>query len=263
MNGNFVTIATFTSIFEADMAKSLLEDSGFEVLLLNERMMSIYPSMAGNMYKIMLQVMADAEAEASLLLQNLDDTYLATEVLKRESALLEGHFCLTSGKHSNRYIEKISILQNPEAVETLCKRLVAHLEAYEFDTVIGPAYGGIVLAYEVARLMGKSFIFTQRKDAEMTIRPGFNLSKVKQAVVIEDILTTGGSIFEVISCVKRYDIEIQAIGVLVNRSPGTVDFGIPLHSLLAMEVPAWDPQQCELCKLGVPLSKPGSSDKSK
>ncbi|HOH96674.1 MAG TPA: orotate phosphoribosyltransferase [Candidatus Cloacimonadota bacterium] len=261
MTDTFVTIATYTSIFEAEMARSLLEDAGFEVLLLNERMMSMYPSMAGNMYKIMLQVLPAAETEATQLLQNLDDAYLTSEILKQEQALLEGHFCLTSGKHSNRYIEKISVLQNPEAVSTLCKRLALHLEEYDFDTVVGPAYGGIVLAYEVAKLLGKGFIFTQRKENEMVIRPGFKLENVKRAVIIEDILTTGGSITEVITCLERYNIELQAIGVLVDRSSGKLDFGIPLHSLLAMDVPAWEPDSCEMCRLGIALTKPGSSDK--
>jgi len=261
MDATMTTIATYTDIFEAEMAKSLLEEAGFEVVLLNERMMSMYPSMAGDMYMMELQVQQDAEAEASDFLKNLDDAYITSEILKKEGALLEGHYSLTSGKHSDRYIEKIKVLQNPEATHTMCKRLAARLEEYDFDTVIGPAYGGIVLAFDVARILSKKFVFCQRKDGEMSFRTGFDLSKVKKAVVIEDILSTGGSINEVLAAIKKESIETVAIGLLVDRSGGALDFGIPLEALLSMEVPLWDPETCELCKLEVPLTKPGSSDK--
>jgi orotate phosphoribosyltransferase len=261
MDATMTTIATYTDIFEAEMAKSLLEEAGFEVVLLNERMMSMYPSMAGDMYMMELQVQKDAEEEASDFLKNLDDAYICSEILKKEGALLEGHFSLTSGKHSDRYIEKIKVLQNPDATHILCKRLAARLEEYEFDTVIGPAFGGIVLAFDVAKIMGKKFVFCQRKDGEMSFRTGFDLSSVKKAVVIEDILSTGGSINEVLASLKQEKIEAVAIGLLVDRTGGALDFGIPLEALLSMEVPMWDPEACELCKLGVPLTKPGSSDK--
>lgn len=261
MNESLVTIATFTDLFEAEMAKGFLEDAGFVAYLQNERILSIYPSMAGNMYMIQLQVLAEAEEEAKHLIHNLDDAYVTTEILKNEGALLEGHFLLTSGNHSNRYIEKIKVLQNPDATATLCKRLASRLEEYDFDTVIGPAYGGLVLAFEVARFLGKKFIFTQRKDGEMSFRSGFDLQKVGKAVIIEDILSTGGSINEVLACTKEKGIEVVAIGLLVDRTAGKLDFGIPLESLLSLEVPIWDPENCELCKLEIPLVKPGSSDK--
>lgn len=261
MDATMVTIATFTDLFEAEMAKSLLEEAGFEVVLLNERMMSMYPSIAGDMYMMELQVQKDAEEEAGDFLKNLDDAYVCSKILKKEGALLEGHFSLTSGKHSDRYIEKIKVLQNPEATHTLCKRLAARLQEYDFDTVIGPAYGGIVLAYDVARIMGKKFVFCQRKDGEMSFRAGFDLGSVKKAVVIEDILSTGGSINEVLALLQQERIEAVAIGLLVDRSAVGLEFGIPLEALLSLEIPMWDPEACELCKLEVPLQKPGSSDK--
>ncbi|MDD3096336.1 MAG: orotate phosphoribosyltransferase [Candidatus Cloacimonetes bacterium] len=261
MDITMVTIASFTDLFEAEMAKTLLEEAGFEVTLLNERMMSMYPSMAGDMYMMELQVQKEAEQEASDFLLNLDDAYICSGILKKEGALKEGHFCLTSGKHSDRYIEKIKVFQNPEATHTLCKRLAARLSEYDFDTVIGPAYGGIVLAYDVARILGKRFVFCQRKDGEMSFRAGFDLSTVHKAVLIEDILSTGGSINEVLTLLDKSGIPAVAIGLLVDRTAGAIDFGIPLEALLSMEVPLWDPETCELCKLGVPLSKPGSSDK--
>ncbi|MDD2596229.1 MAG: orotate phosphoribosyltransferase [Candidatus Cloacimonetes bacterium] len=261
MDTTMVTVASYTDLFEAEMVKALLQEAGFEVALLNERMMSMYPSIAGDMYMMQLQVPRDAEEQVKDFLLSLDDAYLCSEILKKEGALLEGHFSLTSGKHSDRYIEKIKVLQNPEATHTLCKRLAERLQDYDFDTVIGPAYGGIVLAYDVARVMGKKFIFCQRKDGEMSFRSGFDLGSVQRAVVIEDILSTGGSINEVLNAVKKENITVVAIGLLVDRTAGALDFGVPLEALLSMEVPLWDPEACELCKHGIPLVKPGSSDK--
>ena len=257
-----VTIASYTNPFEADLAKSLLEDFGFEVVLLNERMMSMYPSIAGDMYMIELQVPETEEEEAKRILTNLEDTDYVNHILTNEAALLEGHFLLTSGKHSNRYIEKIKVLQNPHAAHDLCKRLAKRLEDYEFDAVVGPAYGGIVLAFETAYLLGKGFLFTQRKDGIMSIRSGFDLHKIKKVAVIEDILSTGGSVREVMSCMANSGLEVVAIAVLVDRSGGKLEFGAPLESLFSIEIPAWEPAECELCKQGIPLVVPGSSDKT-
>jgi len=258
---DLITIASYANPFEAELAKSLLEDFGFEPVLLNERIMSMYPSIAGDMYMIQLQVPQSQEDEAKRILTNLEDTDYVSHILASENALLEGHFSLTSGKHSNHYIEKIKVLQNPHAAHDLCKRLAARLEDYEFDCVVGPAYGGIVLAFETAYLMEKGFIFTQRKDEKMVIRSGFDLSEVKKVAIIEDILTTGGSINEVIACLAEHNIEVAVIGVLVDRSGGKTEFPAPLESLLSLEIPTWEPENCELCQQGVPLTKPGSSDK--
>ncbi|MCK9584861.1 MAG: orotate phosphoribosyltransferase [Candidatus Cloacimonetes bacterium] len=261
MEDNLITISSYTDIFEAEMAKGFLEDSGFEVFLQNERILSLYPSMAGDMYMIELQVFADAEQEAKTLLEDLDDSYLCTNILRQENALLEGHFQLTSGNHSNQYIEKIRVLQNPAATHVLCNRLAKRLQDYDFDTVIGPAYGAIVLAFDLARILEKSFVFTQRKDGQMVFRNGFDLSQVKKAVIIEDIVSTGGSVQEVIKCALDRGIEVVAIGLMVDRSGGKLDFGLPVESLLTLDIPFWAPEDCELCKDGIKLSKPGSSDK--
>ncbi|MCB5251711.1 MAG: orotate phosphoribosyltransferase [Candidatus Cloacimonadaceae bacterium] len=261
MADNLVTIARYTEIFEAEMAKGFLEDSGFEVFLQNERILGLYPSMAGDMYMVELQVFADAEEDASTLLEDLDDSYLCANILKQENALMEGHFQLTSGNHSDQYIEKISVLQNPVATHTLCNRLAKRLQEFDFDTVIGPAFGAIVLAFDVARILDKGFVFTQRKGGQMVFRDGFDLSKVKKAVIIEDVVSTGGSVQEVIKCAAEQGIKIAAIGLMVDRSAGKIDFGVPVESLLTLDVPLWAPEDCELCKQGISLSKPGSSDK--
>jgi len=261
MEKDIVTIASYTDLFEAEMAKGYLEDSGYEVYLQNERILSMYPSMAGDMYMIELQVYADVENEAKELLEDLDDAYLTRQILTKEQALLEGHFLLTSGNHSNQYVEKIRILQNPEATHILCKRLASRLQDYNFDVVIGPAYGAIVLAFEVARALNKDFVFTQRKDGAMVFRSGFDLSQIHKAIIIEDVVTTGSSIQEVLKCAQDRDIEVVAAGLLVDRSAGKLDIGVPVESLLTLELPFWSPEECDLCKLGVELTKPGSSDK--
>ncbi len=260
-NDVMVTIANYTNPFEAGIAKSMLEDFGFEVVLLNERMMSMYSSIAGDMYMIELQVLAEHELEAKKILTELEDSDYINHILKGEQALLEGHFQLTSGKHSGQYIEKIKLLQNPEATHDICKRMAERLSDYEFDCVVGPAYGGIVLAFQTAYILQKSFIFTQRKDGIMSIRSGFDLGKVKRVAVIEDILSTGGSINEVLTCLQDNGIDVAVIGVLVDRSGGKLQFPAPLESLLCIEIPAWEAQDCELCRQGVPLYRPGSSDK--
>lgn len=261
MENSLYTIRSYDNLFEAELAKSMLEKYGFDVYLQNERFMATYPSVAGDMYRIQLQVSADDVERATEILDSLDDGSYVSELLKSENALLEGHFLLTSGKHSNRYIEKIRIIQNPEVASALCTRLASRMSNDEFDAVVGPAYGGIALAFDVARTLGKKFIFTQRKDEKMTIRGGFDLSDVHSVAIVEDIITTGGSVVEVINCLTELGIKVSSIGAIVDRSGGKVDFGYPLHALLSLEVPAWQADECDLCKEGIALVKPGSSDK--
>ncbi|MBW6514402.1 MAG: orotate phosphoribosyltransferase [Candidatus Syntrophosphaera sp.] len=208
-----------------------------------------------------LQVSSADEERARQILEKQQNRPEIKNILIGEGSILEGHFLLTSGRHSGTYVEKIRLLQNPQATERVCEMLAELLEPFEFDTVAGPAYGGIVLAFEVAKLLGKSFIFTQRKNEEMTIRSGFDLSEVKNVVVIEDIVTTGGSVKEVISCLKSRGIAIQAVAAIVDRSGGQADFGCPFLSLLQLDIPTWDAASCPLCLEGIALTKPGASDK--
>jgi orotate phosphoribosyltransferase len=258
---NYITIAKFENIFEADLARSLLEDNGFEVNLLNERVVSMAPGIASSRLSLELQVPESQEAAAKAVLFDSANSSDTETLLKNEGAILEGHFKLTSGRHSNLYIEKIRLLQNPSLAKTLCARLAELIADSDIDCVVGPAYGGIALAFEVASLLDKSFVFSQRKDGEMVIRSGFDLSGIKKAVVIEDIVTTGGSVKEVIQCLKDRSIEVSMVGALVDRSGGTVDFGVPFVSLLQLDIPTYDPDECPLCQSGIPITKPGSSDK--
>ena len=258
---NYITIAKFENIFEADLARSLLIDNGFDVNLLNERVVSLAPGIASSRLCLELQVPESQEEAAKAILFDSANSSDTETLLKNEGAILEGHFKLTSGRHSNLYIEKIRLLQNPLLAKTLCSRLADLITDLDIDCVVGPAYGGIALAFEVASILDKSFVFSQRKDGEMTIRSGFDLSGIKKAVVIEDIVTTGGSVKEVIQCLRDREIEVSMVGALVDRSGGIVDFGVPFVSLLQLDIPTFDPEDCPLCKSGVPITKPGSSDK--
>ncbi len=260
MEQELVTIAKFDDNFEADLALALLVDHGIKAFLANELVYSMIPGIMPDKFFIELQVSSADEQRAREILDAQRNNSEIRNILLGNEAILEGHFLLTSGKHSGTYVEKIRLLQNPVAAQRVCELLAELLEPYDFDTVVGPAYGGIVLAFEVARILGKNFIFTQRKDEHMAIRSGFDLSEVQRAVVLEDIVTTGGSVQEVLACLKERGIDVQAVAAIVDRGSGA-DFGCPFLSLLQMEIPVWPANDCPLCAEGIPLTKPGSSDK--
>lgn len=261
MEDSLITIATYDNVFEAELAKALLEESGFKVYLLNERIMGILSTVAGDLYRIELQVSTSDEEGALRILETLGDESFTRELLSSSGALLEGHFLLTSGKHSDKYVEKIRILQKAESAAMLCRKMAERISRFEFDAIVGPAYGGIALAFETARIMGKDFIFTQRKDEQMTIRSGFDLSEIHKVAIIEDVVTTGGSVLEVIQCLKERNIEVVVIAALVDRCGGKVDFGVTFEALLTLDIPIWDADTCALCASGIELVKPGASDK--
>ena len=183
------------------------------------------------------------------------------KILEDSRALLSGHFKLTSGRHSDRYIEKIKIINQPDKVVELCKSLTERLKDIDCDIVVGPAMGGIVLAFEVAKNLGKKFVFTQRKDGKMTIRSGFEVKAGNKAIIIEDIVTTGGSVREVIDILLSKGVKVEAIGLIADRTGGKIDFGVRKEALLEIKIESWKEDVCPLCKKGIPLTKPGSSDK--
>ena len=186
-------------------------------------------------------------------------------LFKEADALLQGHFKLTSGKHSEWYFEKIRLIENPAALDRIVDLLVDRIrsEKKAFDYVISPAHGAIAIGFLAALKLGKRFAFTQRVEEKMAFRPGWSgLEPGMMAIVVEDILTTGGSIQEVIACLKEKGIALAGIYVLVDRTGGAVTIdGHPVGSLLALKVEAFDPEDCPLCRAGVPLVKPGASDK--
>jgi orotate phosphoribosyltransferase len=186
-------------------------------------------------------------------------------LFKEADALLQGHFRLTSGKHSEWYFEKIRLIEKPAVLDGLVDLLVERIrnEKKEFDFVISPAYGAIAIGFLAALKLEKKFAFSQRVEEKMAFRPGWSgLEAGTRAIIVEDILTTGGSVQEVVDSLKLRGIGIAGIYVLVDRTAGSVWIeGAPVGSLLALKVEAYEAEDCPLCKAGTTLTKPGASDK--
>lgn len=177
-------------------------------------------------------------------------------------ALLTGHFLLTSGLHSPRYLQCALVLQHPPIAEKLCSALAAEAKADDsigpIDLVVAPALGGVIVAHEVARALGVRALFTERQDSTMTLRRGFQLNPGERCFVVEDVVTTGGSTREVIEVVRALGGIVAGAGSLIDRSGGAVDLGVPRHALAVLEVPTYKPEDCPLCKEGTTAIKPGS-----
>ncbi|MEI7707995.1 MAG: orotate phosphoribosyltransferase [Chlorobium sp.] len=180
------------------------------------------------------------------------------DVFKTTGALLEGHFKLTSGRHSNTYFQCAKVLQYPEHLTAVCGEIARHFADKNVETVISPAIGGIVVGTEVGRQLGVKTIFAERKDGVMTIRRGFSLEPDERVLVIEDVITTGGSVAEVIELIKRSGASLVGVGSVVDRSNGRVRLADDHFSVLSMEVISFTPEECPLCKKGVTIDAPGS-----
>jgi len=180
------------------------------------------------------------------------------EIFKKTESLFEGHFLLTSGRHSDKYFQCAKVLQYPKYIEQLCSIIANHFKDYEIDAVISPAIGGLVVGQEVARQLNKKFIFAERENKNLTLRRGFSLNEGEKVLVCEDVVTTGGSVFEVIDIVKNNNAKVAGVGFIVDRSNGKVDFGFPQISTLKMEVISYLPDECPLCEQGLEIIKPGS-----
>ncbi|NMB45098.1 MAG: orotate phosphoribosyltransferase [Firmicutes bacterium] len=179
-------------------------------------------------------------------------------LLEQTGAYLEGHFLLTSGRHSDRYFEKFRVLEHPEHAELLCSELARRFEDMPIDVVIGPAVGGIIIAYEVARQLGARAIFAEREAGQMRLRRGFAIESGENVLVVEDVVTTGGSVREVIALVEQTDSHIQGIGILMDRSGGDVDLGYRLEALVSLDIRSYAPVDCPLCRRGIPIAQRGS-----
>lgn len=181
------------------------------------------------------------------------------QIFKDTGALLQGHFLLTSGKHSAQYMQCAQVLQYPDKAAALGKELASKYEGTKIDTVIAPAVGGIVVAHEVGRALGVKAIFTERQNGEMVLRRGFGLKPGEKVLVVEDVITTGGSVKEVIKVVEEAGATPVGVGVLVDRSGSKADFeGLHLHSLVQMNIEVFEPENCPLCAQGLTAEKPGS-----
>ncbi|HDQ25830.1 MAG TPA: orotate phosphoribosyltransferase [bacterium] len=182
------------------------------------------------------------------------------EVFRKANALLTGHFLLTSGKHSSIYLEKFAVLQDPKATQALCKEIAAHFKPKKIDVVIGAAVGGIILAFETAKHLGVRGIFMEREEGKLKLRRGFEVKEGERVLIVEDIVTTGGSVRELIEELKATcKCEIAGVGLLIDRSGKKIDFGEgETYALAEVDVTAYEEKDCPECKKGAPLTKRGS-----
>lgn len=181
---------------------------------------------------------------------------MVLEILKEVDALLEGHFLLSSGKHSNRYCQCAKLLQYPDKAEKVLSAAVEKLKNVDFDVVVGPAMGGIIVAYEIGRQTGKPAIFTEREEGVMTLRRGFEIKKGQRVLITEDVVTTGKSSLETVEVIKAHGGEVVGIACIVDRS--SKDIGYPVYGCIELEIESYDKEDCPLCKAGIPYVKPGS-----
>lgn len=183
----------------------------------------------------------------------------AEDIFINAGALLNGHFLLTSGRHSDRYMQCAQVLQYPEATSRLAEHLAQCFEHQNIEVVVGPAMGGIIVAYEVARQLKARSIFTERENGKMALRRGFTIKPGERVLVVEDVVTTGGSVMEVIDVVRESGGQVIGVGVLVDRSGGKVDFGVPMQAVLTMDIKSWPAEECPICReTGEKPMKPGS-----
>ncbi len=187
------------------------------------------------------------------------------EVMKKfedAGAIQKGHFKLTSGVHSDTYIQCAQIMQHPEFMHNLCSELGKKFRGDDIDVIVGPAIGGIIMAHVMARVLGPwvRAIFTERENGKMTLRRSFEIKEGEKVIVVEDVTTTGSSVREVIDIVKSRKGKVVGVGVLIDRSGGKVDFGIKIEKLLTVDIKTFLPEECPLCKKEIPVIKPGSRE---
>lgn len=180
------------------------------------------------------------------------------ELMTELGALLRGHFLLSSGRHSNTYFQCARLLQYPELARELGAAIASRFAGETYDVVASPALGGILIGHEVARALGRRFVFTERQDGVMQLRRGFSLEKGDKVLVIEDVVTRGTSVREVCRAVEQAGGVVIGLGAIVDRTDKPADLPQPLQALARVEVETWDVAGCPLCRQGVPLVKPGS-----
>ena len=177
-------------------------------------------------------------------------------------AIQKGHFKLTSGVHSDIYIQCAQVMQYPEFMNNLCSELGKKFRGDDVDVIVGPAVGAIIMAHVMARVLGPwvRAIFTERENGKMTLRRSFKIKKGEKVLVVEDVTTTGSSVKEVIAIVKERQGKVVGVGALIDRSGGKIDFGVKTQSLLTLDIKTYLPEVCPLCQKGIPAVKPGSRD---
>ena len=175
--------------------------------------------------------------------------------------MLTGHFLLTSGLHSDRYFQCAMVLQYPDFTEILCRELARRFADLGITAVVGPAVGGIVVSYELSRALVRTrSLFAERENGVMRLRRGFTIKPGEKVLVVEDVITTGGSVRETIDALREMGGDVAGVGVLVDRSNGSIDFGVKTEALLITEAVTYQSDDCPLCREGLPVTKPGSRE---
>lgn len=180
------------------------------------------------------------------------------DLFRRSGALLEGHFKLTSGLHSGRYMQSALVLQYPELAETLGRELAERTRHLQPTVVLSPALGGIVIGHEVARALGVRGLFAERQEGALTLRRGFVLTSADRVLVVEDVLTTGGSTRETAAVAQNAGAQVVGAAAIVDRGKDPARLNLPLQALVQLDVPTYDPAECPWCAEGKPVVKPGS-----
>jgi len=177
---------------------------------------------------------------------------------KKSGALLEGHFKLSSGLHSSVYLQCALVLQFPAKAEAFGRAIAERYAGQQIELVVSPAIGGLIIGHEVARALGARFIWTERQDGEMTLRRGFRVHAGERVLVAEDVITTGGSTRETIDALRRLGASVIGAASIIDRSSGEADVGVERTALATLDVQSMKPEECELCRSGVEVVKPGS-----
>ncbi len=180
------------------------------------------------------------------------------EQFKNSDALLEGHFILSSGLHSPKYLQCALALQYPNDAAKFARAIAGKLAAERFDTVASPAIGGLIIGYETAKALNVRFIWTERQDGVMTLRRGFSVNRGERILVVEDVITTGGSTRECIEALEKHGAKVAAAASIIDRSNGKADVGVTRIALATLEVPSYTPEDCPMCHRGIEAVKPGS-----
>ncbi len=182
------------------------------------------------------------------------------EIFRETQSLLEGHYLLTSGLHSPQYFQCARVLQYPKNLHLFAGEIARHFAYSDIEVVISPAIGGIVVGTEVGRMMRTRTIFAERKDGKMELRRGFEIRPGERVLIVEDVVTTGGSVFEVVELVKQANARLAGVGYIVDRSNGKIKFESKHFSVLQLDVVTYTPDECPLCQQGMELIKPGSRE---
>lgn len=180
------------------------------------------------------------------------------DILKDCKALLEGHFLLSSGRHSNKYCQCAKLLQHPDKAEKVLSVVADKIKDLDVDLLVGPAMGGVIVSYELARQLGKPGIFTERKDGVMTLSRGFEIKPGQKVLITEDVITTGKSTLEVVKVLEELGAEILGVCCIVDRRAENYALDLPVYQACKLEIESFDKEECPLCKENIPYIKPGS-----